>query len=373
METLFMNSKNSKTNEPNRFKYDLIDKLDLKNPNKNMALANLSIYYTWKNVKSIYNNNKFKISAPTWNETFDLPDGSYNISEIQDYIEYIIKKHETIGENAPILIYANTINNRIVFKIKSAFKLELLSKETMKLLGSTSSVIDADKNSENVPRLENAEVVLVHCNLVNNSYQQHSRVLFTFVPTKRYGQLISISPHSLVFLRTMNTEFSEIEIWFTDQNNNVLEIEDNVNISLIRVNYKMRYSLEPHYRRYVQGQGFMSFARNIGNKYGKYIINSKNAKKIFDVSKSMKKKYGKKILDNSLSVGKDFAKIAGKKVLTKSAEATGDLIGNKIADRITKSARNKEQKEDDRIMEENQEIIIPPGKREQIIRDLKFF
>ena len=169
-----------------------------------MALANLSIYYTWKNVKSIYKNNKFKISAPTWNETFDLPDGSYNVSEIQDYIEYIIKKHETIGENAPILIYANTINNRIVFKIKSGYKLELLSKETMKLLGSTKDIIDADKNGENVPRLENVEVVLVHCNLVNNArllrdYQQYSRVLFTFVPTKQYGQLISISPHSLVF------------------------------------------------------------------------------------------------------------------------------------------------------------------------------
>ena len=233
METFFMNSKNSKTNEPNRFKYDLIDKLDLKNPNKNMALNNLSIYYTWKNVKSIYKNNKFKISAPTWNETFNLPDGSYNISEIQDYIECIIKKHETIGENASILIYANTINNRIVFKIKTRYKLESLSKETMKLLGSTSNIIDADRNSENVPRLENVEVVLVHCYLLNKSYQQHSRVLFTFVPTKQYGQLISISPHSLVFLKTMNTDFLEIEIWFTDQNNNALEIEDNVNISLI--------------------------------------------------------------------------------------------------------------------------------------------
>ena len=229
METFFMNSKNSKTSEPNRFKYNLIDKLGFKNPNKNMALANLSIYYTWKNVKSLYNNNKFKISAPTWNETIDLPDGLYNISEIQDYIEYITKKHETIGENAPILIYANTINNRIVFKIKSGYK----SKETMKLLESTKDTIDADKNSENVPKLENVEVVLVHCNLVNNAYQQHSRVLFTFVPTKQYGQLISISPHSLVFLKTMITEFSEIEIWFTYQNNNTLEIEDNVNISLI--------------------------------------------------------------------------------------------------------------------------------------------
>ena len=103
----------------------------------------------------------------------------------------------------------------------------------MKLLGSKSSIIDTDKNSENVPRLENVEVVLVYCNLVNNIYQQQSRVLFTFVPNKQYGQLISISPHSLVFLKTMNTDFSEIEIWFTDQNNYGLEIEDNVNISLI--------------------------------------------------------------------------------------------------------------------------------------------
>ena len=162
-----------------------------------------------------------------------MPDRSYNISEIQDYIEYIIKKHETIGENAPILIYAKTTNNRIVFKIKSGYKLELLSKEAMKLLGSTKDTIDADKNSENVPKLENAEVVLVHCNLVNNAYQQHSRVLFTFVPTKQYGQLISISPKSLIFLKTMNTKFLEIEVWFTDQNNNAQEIEDNVNISLI--------------------------------------------------------------------------------------------------------------------------------------------
>ena len=216
METFFMNSKNSKTSEPNRFKYNLIDKLDLKNPNKNMTLANLSIYYTWKNVKSTYNNNNFKMSAPTWNETFHLPDRSYDISEIQNYIEYIIKKHETIGENAPILIYTNTINNIIVFKIKSRYKLELLSKETMKLLGSTKDTIDADKSSENVPKLENVEVLLVHCNLVNNAYQQHSKVLFTFVPTKQYAQLISISPHSLVFLKTMNTDFSEIETWFTD-------------------------------------------------------------------------------------------------------------------------------------------------------------
>ena len=144
-----------------------------------------------------------------------------------------MKKHKTIAETAPILIYANKISNRIVFKIKTGYKLELLSKETMKLLGSTKDTIDADKNSENVPRLENVEVVLVHSNLVNNTYQQVSRVLFTFVPNKQYCQLNSISPNSLFFLKTMNTKFSEIKIWFTDQNNNSLEIEDNVNISLI--------------------------------------------------------------------------------------------------------------------------------------------
>ena len=129
----------------------------------------------------------------------------------------------------------------------------------------------------------------------------------------------------------------------------------------------MRYSLEPHYRRYVQGQGFMSFARNIGNKYSIKIFD-----KSLDVGKSMKKN-AKKILDNILSAGEDFAKIAGKKVLTKNAEATGDLVGNKIADRIAKRTRNKAQKEDDRIMEETQEIFIPPEKREQIIKDLKLF
>ena len=161
METFFMNTKKSKTSEPHRFKYNLIDKLDLENPNKNMALASLSIYYTWKNVKSIYNNNKFKVSAPTWNDTFDLPDGSYNIPAIQNYIEYIIKKHETIAETGPILIYANKISKRIVFKIKTGYKLELLSKETMKLLRSTSNIIDADKNSENIPSLANVEVILV--------------------------------------------------------------------------------------------------------------------------------------------------------------------------------------------------------------------
>ena len=141
-----MSTEIDKTSEPHRFKLDLTDKPHLKNHNKNMALATLSIYYTWKNVKLKY-NNKFKISAPTWNDTFDLLDGSYSIAHTQDYFEFIIKKHETLTENPPIQIYPNKIKNRIVFKIKTGYKLELLTPETMRLLGSTRKDVDSDKNS----------------------------------------------------------------------------------------------------------------------------------------------------------------------------------------------------------------------------------
>ena len=190
METIFINTENSKTSEPNRFKLDLTDKLNLKNPNKNMALANLSIYYTWKNIKSEYNNNKFKILAPTWNNTFDLLDGSYSISDIQDYFEFIIKKQETLTDNPPVQIYPNKIKSRIFFKIKTGYKLELLALETMKLLESTKKDVDKDKDGEIVPKLKSVEVVLVHCNLVKSDYQHTSKVLFSFVPNKQFGQLI---------------------------------------------------------------------------------------------------------------------------------------------------------------------------------------
>ena len=158
-----------------------------------MALVNLSICYTWKNIKTEYDNNKFKISAPTWNETFDLPDGSYSIDDIQDYFEFIMKKHVILTNNPSIKIHSNKIKNRIVLKIKNGYKLELLTPETMKLLGSTKKVVDKDKNGENVPKLESAEVVLVHCNLVENGYQHASEVLFSFVPNKKFGQLLNIS------------------------------------------------------------------------------------------------------------------------------------------------------------------------------------
>ena len=136
-------------------------------------------------------------------------------------------------ENSPVQIYPNKIKSRIVFKIKAGYKLELLTPETMKLLGSTKKDVDSDKNSENVPKLESVEVVLVHCNLVKNDYQHASKVLFSFAPNKQFGQLINISPHSLTMMNTVNIEFSFVEVWFTDQASKALEIEDNVNLTLI--------------------------------------------------------------------------------------------------------------------------------------------
>ena len=118
------------------------------------------------------------MSAPTWDEEFELLDGSYSISDIQDYFEYILKKHGEKIVNPSIKIYVNNIENRISFNIKKGYYLELLTPETMKLLGSTKSKITKDKNRENVPYLEITEVVLIHCNVVNNSCLQSSRVLY---------------------------------------------------------------------------------------------------------------------------------------------------------------------------------------------------
>ena len=233
METIFMNSVNSRNSEYHVLVLKLTDKLDLRRGQKSVALSNLSIYDTWKNVKSSYNNNKFKIPAPTWSDEFELPDGSYSISDIQDYFEYILKKHGENVDNPSIRIYVNKIEYRIMFKIKRGYYLELLTPETMKLPESTKSKITKDRNGENVPHLELVELSLVHCNLVNNDYQQNSRILYTFVPNKTFGSLLEILPTNHILLKTFNSEFKEIKIWFTDQTSKPLEVEDRINVTLI--------------------------------------------------------------------------------------------------------------------------------------------
>ena len=228
-----MNSENSKTSMPHVLTVKLTSKLDLRLGEKVIALSNLSIYYTWRNIKSSYNNNKFKISAPTWNDEFELPDGSYSVSDIQDYFKYILKKHGENTNKPSVQIYVNKIENRITFKIKHGYSLELLTPETMKLLGSSKNKITKNKNGENVPHLQITEVILVHCNMVNNDYQQDSRVLYTFVPNKPFGSLLEISPTNHIFLKTFNSEYDEIKVWFTDQNSKPLEIEDRINLTMV--------------------------------------------------------------------------------------------------------------------------------------------
>ena len=232
MDPIFMNSENSGTSEYHVLVLKLTDKLDLKRGQKSVALSSLSIYYTSKNIKTSYNNNKFKIFAPTCDE-LELPNGSYLISDTQDYFEYILKKHSENVDNPSIKLYINKIENRITFKIKTGYYLELLTPETMKLLGSTKNKITKNKNGENVPHLEIVELVLVHCNLVNNDYQQDSRILYTFLPNKPFGSLSEISPTNHIFLKTFNSEFQEIIIWFKDQTSKPLEVEDRINLTLI--------------------------------------------------------------------------------------------------------------------------------------------
>ena len=198
MDTIVMYSENSKTSEPYLLILNLTYKLDVGRGEKSIT-SNLSIYYTWKNIKSSCNNNKFKISAPKWNDKFELPDGWYSVSDIQDYFRYILKKHGENINNPSVRIYVNIIENRITFKIKTEYSSVLLTPETIKLLGNTENKITKDKNGENVPHLEITEVALVHGNIVNNDYQQDSKVLYTFVPNKPFGSLLKIFPKIISF------------------------------------------------------------------------------------------------------------------------------------------------------------------------------
>ena len=161
-----------------------------------------------------------------------MPDGSYSVSDIQDFFEYILKKDGEDIDKPAVRIYVNKIENRITFKIRNGYSLELLTPETMKLLGSTENEITKNKNGENVPHIKITEVVLIHCNIVNNDYQQDSRVLYTFFQNKPFGSLLEISPTNHIFLKTFNSEYDEIIVWFTDQNSQPLEIEDRRNLTM---------------------------------------------------------------------------------------------------------------------------------------------
>ena len=148
-----MSFENCKTSDPHRLLHNLTDKINFKRSHKYVALSSLSIYYTWKNAK-LYKSNRFKVSASTWNDKFELPDGLYSTSDIQDYFECTIKRLKIVADNPPIRIYVNKIENRNTFKTKIGYYLQLLTPETKKLLRTTIKKIIKDKNDENVSHLE---------------------------------------------------------------------------------------------------------------------------------------------------------------------------------------------------------------------------
>ena len=171
-----MLSKNSQTSKPHVLILKFDEKFDLRIRENRVALSNLTTYYAWKNTKTSYYNNKFIISAPTWNDKFELLDGSYPVSDIQDYFEYILKNHGANIDNPSVKIYVNKIENRITFRTKHGCSLEHLTPETIKLVRSTEEKISKYKNGENSSHIEITEVVqilklvLVHCNIVSNDY-----------------------------------------------------------------------------------------------------------------------------------------------------------------------------------------------------------
>ena len=233
MDTIFMNSKNSKTSKPYVLILNFTDKIDLRKSKKGTALSNRTVTIHRKRYKISYNNSKFEISAATWNDEFELQDRSYSISDIQDYFKYIfLQKHEIIN-NPSLTIYVTKSEKKITFKVKTGYYLQLLTPETMILLWSTENKIAKHKSGKYVPQLEITQVILVHCSIVNNDYQKDSWVSHTFFPNEPIGSLLDTAPTNFIFLKTFGSEFQEIKVWFTDQSSQQLEIEDRMNLTLV--------------------------------------------------------------------------------------------------------------------------------------------
>ena len=173
-----------------------------------------------------------------------------------------------------------------------------------------------------MPHLDITEVVLIHCNNVNNDYQHDLIVFYIFVPNKSFGQLLDITPKKIIFLKTFNSEFLYIEVCFTDQNSKLLEIEDKVNIILV-INLVQNIKYQIFVKRY----GFLLFAKNMGKNIDK------------NISKNLRGKYNQKLLDHAKKSATDALETTSKRAIQKTAEASGDLIGNKIANRITKVSK----------------------------------
>ena len=235
MDTIFMSTANSKTPQNHRLSLRLVSKMEPSYVKKSVDLSNLFRYYNWKIICSVLKNNKFEIGGNGWKKDFDLPDGSYSVKDISDYFKEVFKKYDKTydKDNPGVYIYADKVRNRIDFMIHNRYYLKLLTRETMELLGSSKELIDKDKTGELIPKIENVNLVLVQCNLEDNAYQTQSKVLYNFVPVKPYGSLLNIEPKNNLFLRAYGEQFYNIHIWFTDQDDNPLAVEDSISLTLM--------------------------------------------------------------------------------------------------------------------------------------------
>ena len=249
MDTIFMNSANSKTPKPNRLILRLQNKMDLSLRKKSVALANLSIYYSWKNISSELKNNKLIIGYDDSDQEWTVPivDGSYSAKTISDYIFGSIEENrdrdkDSFWNNAKkrgdepseiFKLYHDKIRNRTAYVIKNKYYIKLPTKEIRHLLGISKEKIEGSDYGDLVPQIEPVTAVLVNCNIVDNEYQRNSKLLYSFVPDKPFGSLLHIEPKSEIFAKTFAGGFYDINVWFTDQNGNDLKIEDAISLTLV--------------------------------------------------------------------------------------------------------------------------------------------
>ena len=232
-----LTTSNSKTKHPNKYSLKLSNDLTLKD--SLVSLTHCSIYYTWRNVKSMYNNNTLSYKHKPSNKTHDItiPDGSYSIDDLSNYIHFTMVQNSYAKDfNTPsgIRIYANPVFNRVTISVSEEFELNL-GKGLAHFLGFDSSqfsITNTEVNGALKPNTERVHNVIINCNLAQNDYNNSSNTLFTFTPDQSFGTLLSIKPNYPLWTSCRNASFSDIEVWFTDQDNRPLEIEDNVTVTL---------------------------------------------------------------------------------------------------------------------------------------------
>ena len=249
MDTIFMNSTNSKTPKANRLTLRLQSKMDLSVRKKSVALANLSIYYSWKNISPELKNDKLIIGNEKATQEWTVPiiSGSYSAKTLSDYIIGAIKenkdkekdsfwnKTKARGDNPEEVfkLYHDRVRNRTAYIIEEGYYIKLPTKEIRDMLGISKRKIGGSNYGDLVPQIEPVTAVLVHCNIVDNDYQRDSKLLYSFVPDKPFGSLLSVEPKSERFTKTFGGGFYDISVWFTDQAGHELDIEDAISLTLV--------------------------------------------------------------------------------------------------------------------------------------------